>query len=110
MKLDSGADISLIKVFFANQIGENINKSSKSALQADGIIPLYILGETHLVLSRDKYNLVLDALVGNDLDVEIFAGIPFMTRNDVSIRPAKQQFIIGGWDVVYYGPPYLILP
>lgn len=102
--LDSGAEISMNKASVASQIGAVIKKSSQSALQADGVTPLNILGETHVVLSRNNHTLKLEALVVNDLDVDVLAGIPFMTYNDISIRPAKHQITIGGSDVVYYGP------
>ena len=101
--LDSGAEISMIKTSVAQHIGATITKSNQCALQADGITPLVIVGETHLVLSRDNLDLKLDALVVNDLDVDILAGIPFMAVNDISVRPAKQQILIGDTYVVHYG-------
>ena len=100
--LDSGAEISMIKASVAQHIGTVITKSNQSALQADGITPLAIVGETHIVLSRDNLNLILDALVVNDLDVDILAGIPFMALN-ISVRPAKQQIMIGDTNTVHYG-------
>ena len=87
--LDSGAEVSMIKYSVASLTGANIKKSDQSALQADGVTPLDILGETHFTLSRDNHSLQLEALVVNDLDVDVLAGIPFMARNDISIRPAK---------------------
>ena len=56
------------------------------------------------MLSRGNSELTLEALVVNNLDVDILAGIPFLFANDVSVRPAKQQIIIGGADIIYYGP------
>ena len=46
------------------------------------------------MLSRNNVDLKLEALVVNDLDIDILAGIPFMTTNDISLRPSKQQFTI----------------
>ena len=103
--LDSGAEISMIKTSVANYIGAPIQKSEQKALQADGVTPLSIAGETHLMLSRNGVNLKLEALVVNDLDIDILAGIPFLTINDIGLRPSKQEAIIGGSDVVCYGPP-----
>ena len=103
LTLDTGAEISMIKSSVAREIGAKISKSNQSALQADGVTPLEILGETHLRLSHDKCTLLLDALVVSDLDVDILAGIPFMTVNDVSLRPAKHQIIIQDDCVVTYG-------
>ena len=39
----------------------------------------------------------------NELDVDILAGIPFMSTNDISVRPAKQQVLIGDTNIVHYG-------
>ena len=108
--LDSGAEISMIKHSVASRIGASIKKSNQSALQADGVTPLNILGETHLTLSRDSHSLSLEALVVNDLDVDVLAGIPFMARIDISIRPAKHQITIGDTDVVHYDNPTLNSP
>ena len=47
---------------------------------------------------------MLDALVVKGLDVDILAGTPFMTQNDVAIRPAKKQIILKGLEVVTYEP------
>ena len=101
--LDTGAEISMIKTSVAHHIGAVIKKSKQSALQADGITPLAIVGETHILLSRDNIELKLEALVVNDLDVDILAGIPFMAHNDVSVRPAKHQILIGDSVIVTYG-------
>ncbi|MCG8047829.1 MAG: retropepsin-like domain-containing protein, partial [Candidatus Thiodiazotropha endolucinida] len=102
--LDSGAEISMIKTSVANYISAPINKTNQKALQADGVTPLSIAGETHIVLSRNNVDLKLEALVVNDLDIDILAGIPFMTTNDISLRPSKQQIIIGDSQIVRYGP------
>ena len=39
----------------------------------------------------------------NELEVDILAGIPFMSTNDISVRPAKQQILIGDTNIVHYG-------
>ena len=81
--LDSGAEISMIKTSVANYIGAPIRKTNQKALQADGVTPLSIAGETHIVLTRNNVDLKLEALVVNDLDIDILAGIPFLTINDI---------------------------
>jgi len=50
--LDSGAEISIIKQAVAEHIGAPIRSTNQSALQADGITPLAIVGETHITLTR----------------------------------------------------------
>ena len=39
----------------------------------------------------------------NELDVDILAGIPFMSTNDISVIPAKQQILIGDTNIVHCG-------
>ena len=39
----------------------------------------------------------------NALDVDILAGIPFMSTNDISVRSAKQQILIGASNIVHCG-------
>lgn len=101
--LDTGAEISMVKASTATYIGVPIKKSTQSALQADGVTPLNIIGEIHLTLTRDNVDLNLEALVVNDLDVDILAGIPFMSSNDISVRPAKNKITINGCDDIFYG-------
>jgi len=38
-----------------------------------------------------------------NLDVEVLAGTPFMETNDVSIRPAKHQVLVGDSSTFAYG-------
>ena len=103
LTLDTGAETSMIKSCIAKKIGATIQKTSQKALQADGITQLKVVGEVHLVLSRSNLNLQLDALVVDNLDVDILAGTPFMITNDVSLRPAKQQVTVKGHEISYYG-------
>ena len=60
----------MIKSSPARSIGAPIMKSSQEALQADGLTPSAVVGETHLILSRAGNQLTLDALVVDDLDVD----------------------------------------
>ena len=58
---DTGAEISLIKASVAQHTGTVIKKSNQSAVHADGITPRVIVGEAHIMLSRDNTELALDA-------------------------------------------------
>ena len=62
LTLDSGAETIMIRETVAKSIGAKICKSSQLSRQADGLTPLKVIGETHLVLSRGGTNLHLDAL------------------------------------------------
>ncbi|CAG2238456.1 unnamed protein product [Mytilus edulis] len=105
LTLDTGAEVSMIKASSADYIGVTIKKSNHSALQADGVTPLNIVGECHFTLSRDGIELQLEALVVNDLDVDILAGIPFMSSNDIAIFPSKHKIVIRDKVTVMYGSP-----
>ena len=70
----------------------------------DDVTPLMIVGKTHIMILRGNSELILEDLVVYNLDINILAGITFLFMNDVSVRPAKQQVIIGGTDIIYYGP------
>ena len=102
LTLDTGAETSMIKSSLARSIGAPIMKSSQQALQADGLTPLAVVGETRLILSRADNQLTLDALVVDDLDVDFLAGTPFLIANDISVRPAKCQVRIQDSEVVHY--------
>ena len=100
LTLDTGAETSMIKASVACSIDAPIVKTS----QADGVTPLVVVGETHLTLSRADKRLTLDALVVEDLDVDVLAGTPFMITNDISVRPAKGQVLIQGSEILAYHP------
>ena len=102
LTLDTGAETSMIKSSLARSIGAPITKSSQQALQADGLTPLAVVGETRLILSRADKHLALDALVVDDLDVDVLAGTPFLIANDISVRPAKCQVRIQDSEVIHY--------
>ena len=104
LTLDTGAETSMTKASVAHSIAAPIVKTSQQALQADGVTPLVVVGETHLTLSRAGNHLTLDALVVQDLDVDVLAGTPFMISNDISVCPAKGQVLIQGSEILAYHP------
>ena len=94
----------MIKLSVARSIGAPINQSSQQALQVDGVTPLAVAGETHLILSRADKQLALDALVVDDLDVDILAGTHFLIANDITARPAKCQVRFQDSEIIHYEP------
>ena len=93
----------MIKASVAKQVGAIIHNTRQTALQADGITPLTVVGEVHVNVNRDHVDLHLDAFVVEELDVDILAGTPFMALNDISVRPSLQQISIQGSHILYYG-------
>ena len=102
LTLDAGAETSMIKSSVVRSIGATIEKSSQQALEADGVTPLTLLGETHIILSRADKQLALDALVFDNLDVDILAGTPFLIANGIAVLPAKCQVRIQDSEVIHY--------
>ena len=105
LTLDTGATSNMIRESSARLYGFPITPASQMARQADAVTPMDVTGEVHCTLSRGGTSFELDALVVRQLDVEILAGTPFMARNDVAVRPARREILIGGSDVVQYGKP-----
>ena len=42
-------------------------------------------------------------MVVNDLDVDILAGIPFISANDIAIHQSKHKIVIREQGIIYYG-------
>ena len=70
---------------------------------ADRVTELKVLGETQFELTRNSKSFSINALVC-EMEPTILAGMPFMIQHDVGVRPAKNQIIIDGSDVVQYEP------
>ena len=98
----------MIKASIAKDINLPISPASQMACQADGVIPLGVVGEVHCYLSRDLHRFRLDTLVVKQLDVNVLAGTPFLVTNDISVRPAKCQIVLDGMEVIQYGPKVMV--
>ena len=60
-------------------------------------------GEARLFFTRDTHTFQFQGLVVEDLDVDILAGTPFMSVNDIAVRPARRQDILGDGSTFIYG-------
>ena len=94
LTIDSGATGNMIKFSVAQRLHAKITKTTQSAHQADGLSPLHVVGETRFDLKHGKHELYFEGLVVDNLETEILVGIPFMERNDITIRPSKHQVIL----------------
>ena len=103
LTLDTGATTNMIRAPFARSIGLPIAPASQVARQADGVTPLSVVGEVHCQLTRGSATFQLDALVVQQLDVDVLAGNPFLATNDVATRPAKHQIVLNGSEIIHYG-------
>ena len=95
LTLDSGATLNVMRGSKAQQLGLQIRPTTVSARMADGRTPLRVEGETDVDFSLNGKVYHMSALVADFTDADILAGTPFMTANDISIRPARGQIIIG---------------
>ena len=59
------------------------------------LIPLHVVGETRFPFTRKRHTFTFEGLVVENLDVEVLAGTPFMESNNIAVRPAKRQVILG---------------
>ena len=96
----------MIRHSIVTRLGCQVTPSSQSAHQADGSSPLKVVGETRLSFTRDNREFSFEGLVVENLDVDILAGTPFMEANDISVRPAKRQVILGDGTTYVYGSPF----
>ena len=101
--LDSGATCNMIRLSAARRLDVHITPSSQSAHQADGSSPMKVVGETRLTFCRDSKSFQFEGLVVENLDVDVLAGTPFMSTNDISVRPAKRLVTLGDGTAFPYG-------
>lgn len=101
--LDTGATCNMIRLSAAHRLGAHMTPSSQSAHQADGSSPMKVVGETRLTFNRGANKFHFDGLVVENLDVDILAGTPFMSSNDISVRPAKRLITLANGAVFPYG-------
>lgn len=101
--IDSGATGNMMRQATAIRLGVKVVPSSQSVHQADGSSTLKVLGETRITFTRDKHSFHFEGLVVEDLDVEVLAGTPFMETNDIAVRPAKREVILGDGSSYPYG-------
>lgn len=102
--LDTGAPCNLIKTAKAEQLKAPIKDTTQRVRMADGVTYLDVVGETEITLYRNNKPYHLPAIVCNDTDTDILAGVPFMKSNDVAIRPFNDEIILGGKEFVKYNP------
>ena len=93
----------MIRHSTAKHLGCPIISSAKSVQQADGFSQLQVVGEIRTSFTRDNTDFTLEGLVVENLDVEVLAGTPFMEVNDVAVRPAKREVLLGSGSTYTYG-------
>ena len=84
-------------------LGCNVTTSSQSVHEADGSSSMQVVGESRLLFLRDRKECIFEGLVVENLDVDMLAGTSFMEKNDIVVRPAKRQVILGDGSTYTYG-------
>ena len=100
--LDSGGTCNALDSETAKELRCDIRQTVHRAWQADGVTELNVIGETSVEFQRQGKQFCLRALVFHSPTPTILGGMPFFIENDISIRPAKSQIIIGDGDIIQY--------
>ena len=105
--IDSGATGNMIRHFTVKRLGSQIVSSAQSVHPADGSSQLKVVGEARISFSRDNRIFSFEGIVVENLDVDLLAGAPFMEANDIAVRPAKREVMLGDATTYTYGssPP-----
>ena len=94
---DSGATCNIIRIPAVQKFGVETVPSTPS----QQIISLKV-EETRIALTHDKHMFHFEGLVVQNLYVEILAGTPFMSTNDIAMRPTKHHIILSDGTTVTY--------
>ena len=99
--LDSGAETNLIELEFVKSLKIPIKKTTTSASLADGTSSLDIVGEVHIVFTKEDLSFKFDALVSRNLTDKVIAGIPFLSSHDIYSRPSRKTIYVGKREFQY---------
>ena len=87
----------------AKHLGCPIISSAQSVQQSDGSSQLQVVEEIRRNFTPDITDFTFEGLVVEDLDVEVLAGTPFTEANDIAVRPAKREVLLGNGSIYTYG-------
>ena len=102
--LDTGGTCSAIDAATAADLKCKIHTTYQRARCADSMTLLDVIGETEVEFERHGKVYNMNALVFNSPDRTVLAGVPFMKKYDISVRPALSQVEIHGVEVFNYKP------
>ena len=100
--LDCGAETNLIEEAECKRIGVKIIPTHQRATMADGKSSLEIAGETHFTATHGHHTFKFSALVVKKLDTPVLAGMPFLSLNDVFVRPKSNTIYLADCCTVNY--------
>ena len=102
--ISSGASHNFITASYAWKLGLHVSSVHSVDYQNARPRGLDIIGAVSCLLYRQGKAYNFDAMVVLNLMVDILAGIPFLTKYDIAVRPAKHILIINGVEQVAYSP------
>ena len=108
--IDCGATTNLIRESVASRYGIKVCPATQNAAQADGTTNLKTVGEVHFKVTRGDKTFIFDGLVVKDLNDDILGGMPFMSKNDIGVRPARSMIVLQGEDIVKYNNKGICTP
>ena len=108
--IDCGATTNLIRESVASRYGIKVLPATQNAAQADGLTNLKTVGEVHFKVTRGDKTFMFDGLVVKDLNDDILGGMPFMTKNDIGVRPARSMIVLHGDEIVKYNNKGICTP
>ncbi|PFX13448.1 hypothetical protein AWC38_SpisGene22463 [Stylophora pistillata] len=100
--INSGATGNMIRHTVVQRLGRQVTPSSQFVYQADDSSLLHVVGAKRFPVAREDHTFTFECLFVENLDVDVLAGTPFMESNDVSVRPAKRQVILGDGTIHNY--------
>ena len=84
----------MIRTSFGKYIGALIKRTTQRVLQADEFTHLESVREVDLYVKLGDHNFHFNALVVNDLHVDVLVSMHFIKTNYIGIRPSKNQVTI----------------
>ena len=93
----------MIRAATADALDAKITNSSQTARQADCSSPLIMVSKTTMTLEHEDRDFVFEALVIENLDVEVLAEMSFLETNNITVWLAEHEIILGDGRTHSYG-------
>ena len=101
---DSGATSSLIQHATVQRLSMPMTPATQRASLADGRTMLKTCGEVQIILHRGNNSFKLNALVVEELDVEILGGMPFLLQNNLVLDIPRGRIMMNNHAIPCIGP------
>jgi hypothetical protein len=99
---DSGASASIIHQSIVTQCQIPMRQTPHKAKQADGVSKLKPVGEVSFTVTRGSLTFFIEAIVVEELDCRILAGMPFFKTNKIVIDIPNDLLTVDGKHKISY--------